>query len=103
MTAVNLNRKTFDVYQSNGRTVTFRLTQDGSGQLGGSAIFPDHTGEIGDNSVVRGESIIMRVNWHPGDSVGVYTGNFTLDKRLAGVCFDETHPANTASWTSGSI
>lgn len=86
--------------QSNGAVVRFQTTQAGE-KLTGDASTSGMGGGV-EGSVV-GEDLFLIVSWHPGDSVGQYSGTFNPNGSLTGTTVDLTHPNSQATWFSNNV
>ncbi|GHI40660.1 hypothetical protein [Streptomyces violascens] len=94
---------TWMLYQSNGPVVTLNLTQDGSGQLYGSAsCCGSVVGTIEYGAAVDGTSISFTIAWSNG-SRGRYTGSLGADRRLSGFTFDLNNPSSQATWSTSRV
>ena len=97
-------------HQSNNWDVRFNLNQTPEGKLSGDAdAFPNfeggnsmHGGVDTDTSRVQGNSVIITINWDPGNR-GQYVGNFDLGGRLVGTTFDLDNPSSQATWFSNDF
>ncbi|MER6386118.1 hypothetical protein ACWDBD_47550 [Streptomyces sp. NPDC001118] len=87
----------WDIYQSNA-FLTVNLTQDGGGNLYGSAVQGDMVGTLL-NGAVDGQNIYFTISWSNG-AVGRYTGVRGADGRLSGTTFDLNNPASQATWVT---
>ncbi|MFI1767691.1 hypothetical protein ACH41H_37390 [Streptomyces sp. NPDC020800] len=87
----------WDIYQSNA-FLTVNLTQDGSGNLYGSAVQGDIVGTLL-NGAVNGQNIYFTISWSNG-AVGRYTGVRGTDGRLSGTTFDLNNPSSQATWVT---
>jgi hypothetical protein len=86
----------WQLYQSNGFTVTLNVAQDGNGALYGSATDGSSVGTIQAGSV-DATSIYFVIGWSNG-ATGRYTGSLGPDRRLSGTTFDVNHPTSQATW-----
>lgn len=89
----------WEAFQSNGFTVTFNVFQKADGTLTGSANTSGLSSEKCTGKVTDTD-FLFTVPWTPGNSIGVYSGNFNLENRIVGITFDENHAQNIAGWNS---
>ncbi|MFI1182524.1 hypothetical protein ACH4UT_23625 [Streptomyces sp. NPDC020799] len=93
---------TWQLYQSNGFTVTLNLTQDSSGSLYGSGYYGGTSGTVEYGAVVDGTSIYFTIGWSNG-ARGRYTGSLGSDRRLSGLAYDLNNPSAQASWSTTRV
>ncbi|WKU47796.1 hypothetical protein Q3V23_29180 [Streptomyces sp. VNUA116] len=93
---------TWELYQSNGFTVTLNLTQDGGGHLYGSGYYGGTSGTVEYGAVVDGTSIYFTIGWSNG-ARGRYTGSLGSDRRLSGLTYDLNNPSSQASWSTTRV
>lgn len=86
----------YQIFQSNSTTVNVNLSQDGSGNLFGSATAGGTVATV-ETGAVDGTSISFILDWNTG-SRGRYTGSLGSDRRLSGTTVDLTHPGSQATW-----
>ncbi|GAA0930570.1 hypothetical protein [Nonomuraea longicatena] len=86
----------WQIFQSNGPTVTINLTQDGSGRLFGSASFGGTVGTI-EQGAVDGTGISFVIGWSDG-AQGRYTGWLGADRHLSGTTVNLNNPSQQANW-----
>ncbi|MEV4558426.1 hypothetical protein AB0K51_15755 [Kitasatospora sp. NPDC049285] len=85
----------WDVFQTNA-TVRVDITQDGNGNLFGTASSGSTVATPKDGAV-DGDSIHFTLYWSHGP-VGRYTGNRGTDGRLSGTTVDLTNPGSQSTW-----
>ncbi|MGI5143810.1 hypothetical protein [Streptomyces sp. CA-106110] len=89
----------WDIVQTGGHTVVvhvFQTALDGNFD-GAKAVETDSGYADITESRVTNDEITFLIPWSSG-ARGRYTGRFDSQGRMTGVCFDEAHPENVASW-----
>jgi hypothetical protein len=89
----------WQLFQSNGITVTLNVAQDSAGTLYGSATGGTTVGTIQSGSAVDGTSIYFTIAWSNG-ALGRYTGTLGPDRRLTGYTYDLNNTSSQANWNT---